>query len=188
MPASEPIAVPIAVKCTGKIDLPFGAVSSVGVLKSATAPHGTGYTVLSRLTEPVLALMPAASPTIVVCPDASLKSLYFTSMFKPIALTGLDRLPVVSLHTLAGTSNVPVKIPVAEPVSTRVNPAVIRPVSMPLLVRLVEHALLVKLHNWLSKFMYNSLPRGSPLDRLGSADFPTVPSATSLLLVVLTTV
>jgi hypothetical protein len=46
----------------------------VGLPKSTGTPNGTGYTVLSRLTEPVFALMPALSPTSMISPEASLKS------------------------------------------------------------------------------------------------------------------
>ena len=42
--------------------------------KSDGTPNGTGYTVLSRLTEPVFARTPALSPTSMISPDASLKS------------------------------------------------------------------------------------------------------------------
>ncbi len=73
---SIPAAIPapsIPVWWIGNTDLPSGVCEATSG-KLAGVPNGTGYTVLSRLTEPVFALMPALSPTSMISPDASLKS------------------------------------------------------------------------------------------------------------------
>ena len=57
-PASKnspsPISPVMPEACTGKMDLPSGS-EAVDGSKSSGMPNGTGYTVLSRLTVPVLA-------------------------------------------------------------------------------------------------------------------------------------